>query len=172
MSYSVQDSHFHNADSICIKGKFPSALHPLRWAAGSVSPLAAGAVTPWPAVFSVQHRCWFPAHQILWGTARGQTGSFHWSCQGFVAISRYNSSEKVLVYFLQCWTRRKIPSLTTHPPVLNKHIRNKVSCGKNSWVCLLILEWVMVAVYYWAAPAVLGMMIEFKMKFHLYHLAN
>lgn len=37
MSYSVQDSHFHNAGSIGIKGRFPSVLHPLRWAAGSVS---------------------------------------------------------------------------------------------------------------------------------------
>lgn len=77
--------------------------------------------------FTVQHRHWFPAHQKLWGTAREQTGSCHWSCQGFQGVTPVR----------RCWSAScsakwatRSPSLTAYPSVVNKHIRTKSSVAE------------------------------------------
>lgn len=153
MSNSVQDSNFHNAESICIKGKFPSVLHPLRWAV-RFSEFLLWLLELWLLTCSVSLSSTDSGSLPIRNSAREQTGSSHWSCQGFADISRYNISEKMLVCFLPCQMSRKTPFTHCLPIRAQQTHQKQVFCGKNSWISLLILEWVMVAVNHWTAPAV------------------
>lgn len=129
MSYSVQDSNFHNAESICIKGKFPSVLHPLRWGAGSVS-FSSGcwSCDSWPAVFPC------PAQTLVPCPSETLPGNKQAAPTGAVKVLQtFQGTTPVR----RCWSAScrvkwagKPPSITASPSEINKHIRNKSSVQK------------------------------------------